>query len=577
MPKKRSNFNKLEWHGLSTQVFLFAILPISIILLVVTFGSLALHQNAMRTLVGERDSRTVQSASNAIREQLNHRVAAIYGLALRTEDNANLDSILDSASFLLPDFDVGIAFYSSNGKDILSFSGDQNLWKALEDDSNKAIEDYFRQSRPQPYFSDPVVHPIYDNFLVYILSQARPDLPVVVGAFSITSLANQTLAGASSYGDEVALAIIDQRGNLLYQSGGFSPEGNPLNHPGVTEALHGRNGTTYLSTNGTEHVVAYTSIAPIGWALVIEEPWDSVASPMLRYSEAGPLVLVPILLFALGALYLSARQIIQPLKKLETKAAAMEWGDYQAVKNEVGGINEVRSLQRTLVHLADKVQKAQQGLRGYIGAITEGQEEERKRLARELHDDTLQSLIALNQRIQFVKRLTEDKQVKEALNEIEEMMAETMDELRRLSRALRPLYLEDLGLVPAVKILVQESNNTSGLSVKFFSMGTEFRLNDDEEIATFRIAQEGLSNIIRHADATEATISLIFKEDEVILTITDNGTGFEPLENPGDLAPKGHFGLLGIYERTQMLGAKFNIISNPGSGTHLVIQLPINE
>jgi signal transduction histidine kinase len=137
--------------------------------------------------------------------------------------------------------------------------------------------------------------------------------------------------------------------------------------------LRGESGTTYITEEGKEHVVAFSPILPTNWALVIEEPWDVVASPLLRYTEAGPLVLVPVLAFALAALWFGTRQIIQPLKELESRSSALAWGDFQAVEEPVGGISEISRLQNALVHLAGKVQSAQQGLRGYIGAITAGQ------------------------------------------------------------------------------------------------------------------------------------------------------------------------------------------------------------
>jgi signal transduction histidine kinase len=290
-----------------------------------------------------------------------------------------------------------------------------------------------------------------------------------------------------------------------------------------------------------------------------------------------------VLLLALVALWFGARQVVQPLQALEARATALAWGDYQAVEESVGGIEEIRRLQRALIHLAQKVQNAQQSLRGYIGAITAGQEEERKRLARELHDDTIQSLIALNQRVQLAQlnlvksHPSEDLSPTRELEEIQNLIELTISDLRRLTQALRPLYLEDLGLVAALEMLARETSQSSNLAIEFHRRGPERRLSPEEELALFRMAQEGLNNVVRHAQAEHASLSLVFSPQELTLTIADDGRGFEVPESPAEFAPSGHFGLLGLHERAELIGAHMEIHSAPGQGTRLVITLPMNK
>jgi len=259
---------------------------------------------------------------------------------------------------------------------------------------------------------------------------------------------------------------------------------------------------------------------------------------------------------------------------LESRSAALAWGDFQAVKEPVGGISEISRLQNALVHLAGKVQSAQQGLRGYIGAITTGQEEERRRLARDLHDDTIQSLIALNQKVQLARRSLEENNTGESLDEIQELINHTIQDLRRLTGALRPLYLEDLGLTAAMDMLARETSKANRIPIHFISEGVEQRLSAPEEITLFRMAQEGLSNITRHAKATQATLSLNYTPEAIIMNITDNGQGFEVPESPAEFAPQGHFGLLGMHERAELIGARLEIQSPPGEGTKLLVTIP---
>jgi signal transduction histidine kinase len=287
----------------------------------------------------------------------------------------------------------------------------------------------------------------------------------------------------------------------------------------------------------------------------------------------APLVLVPAFLLALIAVWFGVRRIVQPLQRLESKAAALAWGDFETIKESVGGISEVQHLQKELTEMARKVQAAQEGLHDYIGAITSAQEEERMRLARELHDDTIQAVIALKQRVQLAQRSVKEKNTRQSLGDLETLAEQTIENLRRLTRALRPIYLEDLGLVTALEMLANETNQADSLQVSFRQSGKERRLSGEVELALYRIAQEALSNVLRHAKATHASIQIAF-EKGIKLEIADDGIGFSVPKSPTDFAPSGHFGLLGIRERADLIGARLEVQSELGQGTRLIIHLP---
>lgn len=223
--------------------------------------------------------------------------------------------------------------------------------------------------------------------------------------------------------------------------------------------------------------------------------------------------------------------------------------------------------------MARKVQAAQEGLHDYIGAITSAQEEERMRLARELHDDTIQAVIALKQRVQLAQRSVKEKNTRKSLNELEALAEQTIENLRRLTRALRPIYLEDLGLVTALEMLANETSQANSLQVSFRHSGKERRLSGEVELALYRIAQEALSNVLRHAKAKHASLQIAF-EKEIRLEVADDGIGFSVPKSPTDFAPSGHFGLLGIRERADLIGARLEVKSEAGQGTQLIIHLP---
>jgi len=348
-------------------------------------------------------------------------------------------------------------------------------------------------------------------------------------------------------------------------------------YSGVEEALRGKAGTIYIGSGDDEHVVAFAPVEPVGWAIVTEESWEMVATPTLRTSQVMPLALVPALLIAVVGLWFGVRQVVQPIQKLEEKAARLAWGDFGSIEEPVGGIPEVRHLQVELAQMARKLRAAQKGLRDYIGAITTAQEEERRRLARELHADTIQSLIALKQRVQLTRLSLKERHAADSMAELEVLAEQTIDNLRRLTRALRPIYLEDLGLVTALEMLARETSESAGIPVAFHLQGSERRLPPEVELAFYRIAQEALSNVTRHSQASQAGVQLHYEPDSVSVVVSDDGLGFEVPRSPAEFAPRGHFGLLGLHERAELLGARLEIRSAPGQGTSISVKLAIQD
>lgn len=323
-------------------------------------------------------------------------------------------------------------------------------------------------------------------------------------------------------------------------------------------------------------IIAVGSVFAHQWEMRLhlsEEDYKLATDPALELTLVAPLVLIPPLLFSVAALWFAAKQIIQPLQKLESKAAAVAWGDFEAIKESVGGISEVQHLQMELTEMSRKVQAAQEGLHDYIGAITSAQEEERTRLARELHDDTIQAVIALKQRVQLAQKSIKEQNGRQSLKELETLSEQTIENLRRLTRALRPIYLEDLGLVTALEMLAREISQNNKLSVDLNKTGQERRLSREVELSLYRIAQEALNNVVKHAKAERAELKIAFDDSTVQMEVSDNGSGFITPNSPTEFAPNGHFGLLGIHERADLIGAKLEIESALGRGTKIKVRL----
>lgn len=216
------------------------------------------------------------------------------------------------------------------------------------------------------------------------------------------------------------------------------------------------------------------------------------------------------------------------------------------------------------------------GFQHYARAITRAQEDERLRIAQELHDVSVQSAILICRRLDAATEAAEQGSLPDVTRTITEARhtAETMaDELRRFSRDLRPLILDDLGLVPALKRLLLELRERSSVDVRFDVTGTVRRLDPSVELVLFRIGQEALRNMENHAAASRASLRITFATSNVRLTVTDNGLGFT-VPRLTNLVSAGRLGLLGMQERAQLVSGRCEIRSTPGAGTRVVVEVP---
>ncbi|MCC6191729.1 MAG: hypothetical protein IT318_22090 [Anaerolineales bacterium] len=556
--------------GFALQLSLLVFLPLAAIAVVVPLVSLRLHAQAMRVLVAGRDRRAVQAAAASLQQQLEHQARAVQGLALYAAAVTPQAALADHGGWLR-EFDRGLAFLDQAGK-LLAASGEAESW------AGRPMAGLLAQlgQSTTPLFSEAFVDPATGR--VTLLAAARANGgPVAVGGFEPGLLAGAGLGTLAQPGSGASVWVVDGRGQVLVQAGPPAPEGDLAAHAGVAEALRGETGEAHLTVDGEEHVVAYSPVEPVGWALVMEEPWHSVDSPLLRSTLAAPLVLIPVVLVALLALAFGIRQIVQPLRRLALSAGELGLGHFEAVEAAAGGIAEIQHLQAELVHMARQVRAAQQSLRGYVAAVTRGQEDERRRLARELHDGPVQALIALDQRVQMVQLKLKGTapEVHERLAELRQMTGGLLEDVRRVIRALRPIYLEDLGLLPALEMLARDLDSTAGIPAAFRSQGAPTRLAAEREIAAYRFAQAALNNIARHSQATRAEVTALFEPELFTLRVQDNGRGFTPPQRLGDLAAAGHFGLVGMQERAELAAGRMSIRSAPGQGATVELRLPL--
>jgi signal transduction histidine kinase len=223
--------------------------------------------------------------------------------------------------------------------------------------------------------------------------------------------------------------------------------------------------------------------------------------------------------------------------------------------------------------LFDQVQTSRSELQSLSRRLVEIQEAERKAIARELHDETGQGLTSIKLALAVLSRESGcSPEMCERIAAVTRVTEQVMEDLHRLAVGLRPPSLDRFGLVPALEQLVASFRKQTGLQVELLVHGFgEERLPGSLETALYRVIQEALTNVLRHAHASRVAVALHQRGDAVVAMVEDDGVGFDPDE----AARRGRLGLLGVRERAEMLGGSLAIESKPGKGTIMLVQAPV--
>jgi signal transduction histidine kinase len=226
---------------------------------------------------------------------------------------------------------------------------------------------------------------------------------------------------------------------------------------------------------------------------------------------------------------------------------------------------------------AEAQEKMRDSLQFFVRQVLTSQEDERKRIAQELHDDTAQVLLLACQRLDRIVSGNADGIPPEAAAELGDLRAEmvrALTDLRRMTQHLRPRIFDDHGLVPALEWLADSMQEQFGIQAKVNVIGPLSEHSPEIQLLLFRIAQEALRNVGKHSQASEAVVTLRRAEGRIVLSVADDGRGFRLSTPLGDLAEAGRLGLLGMSERARLVGGTFQIRTAPGAGTTITAELP---
>jgi signal transduction histidine kinase len=348
-----------------------------------------------------------------------------------------------------------------------------------------------------------------------------------------------------------------------------------------TSSLHVPMETTTRSGNKFLHLTK--PIPGTAWLLSIEFPYLLIlqsAKNFLRWMIiAGFIILVAGIFFA----WIMSRNITRPLNKLALATAGIAQGNYIAPGMERK--DEVGKLARAFNLMTGQVSEARQGLELKIAEAEEKnqklhdltahlqniREEERMHIAREMHDELGQLLTAFRMDIAWLEKRMDhaDPPIKEKLKDMTRLVDDSVVFVRKLSSELRPSVLDDFGLIPALEWHSKEFEKRFHIAVSFQTNLKEVKVTAPVATGLFRMYQESLTNVARHANASSVTSELHVNDQNIELSITDNGNGFEV-----DRGKRKTLGLLGMQERAAMIGGKLDICSTPGSGTSVRIVIP---
>jgi two-component system sensor histidine kinase UhpB len=298
---------------------------------------------------------------------------------------------------------------------------------------------------------------------------------------------------------------------------------------------------------------------------------------ILLYAAAG--ISVSILLN--GWIIRTALQPLSDLGKVAARAQAglgfLQDGPTPEADGLIESDPDICLLAGTLNALVTSLEKHNQQLRALSKRAISAQEEERRRIALSLHDDTGQALSMLIINLERLEnRIPEDRtELQMKLAAARQLASRALDDLRHIIRDLRPAILDDLGLVPAIRWYARSNLEEAGIRVEVQASDDLGSLSPELNSTLFRVAQEAINNIVRHSGAKSVQITLCRDEAEIQLKVEDDGHGFDVLRVSESALRSQQWGLLGMQERAELVGGQVSVESQPGKGTRLDVRAPL--
>ncbi len=295
-------------------------------------------------------------------------------------------------------------------------------------------------------------------------------------------------------------------------------------------------------------------------------------------------VLIPLIILAVIFLWWMSKTVLKPLSELQEASESAKRGNYDitvktpkfADEKLTGLINGFNNMMLAFRKTEDKWQTKDLRRKEFIEEVIKAQELERKKLSRELHDEMEQFLVYINMKFKVLEKLYGIGEENKDIEEMRSYIAKEFDNIKNITKELRPGVLYELGLYKAIMQYAEEIKFNHGIDVEIFTSGMqEFKADEYTEINIYRIFQEAFSNIIRHSNATAVKIAINFENCIFHAVIEDNGKGFKPGKT--DKNKDENFGIIGMKERAEILRGGLHIKTKAGSGTSVSFNIPIDK
>ncbi|MFA5621095.1 MAG: sensor histidine kinase [Thermovirgaceae bacterium] len=356
------------------------------------------------------------------------------------------------------------------------------------------------------------------------------------------------------------LAVVDRQGNILLSTGDANAlpllwdRGIPIGSALEVE-----------SREGEKFTLAAYPAGETGWYVVAAVSWDKLLGPMLRFNR-WPLLVGLVGFLGLLSVLALWKWLVAPLRSLGTEVSTLHLGKDIPEGDDPGAVHEIRRLRMVLQQLARGAVERAELMKRYVGDIVRVQEEERSRIAREIHDGPLQDVTALIHQIRLAKMEEgEPEETSLRLDNAEEGARHAVNDMRALCDELSPPWL-DLGLSQALDELAERLSRQLGVKI-IVEAGIDEELPPEVTLAFFRVVQESVHNSVRHGGATAVNARFYRDGGEVLLEVTDDGTGFDPPEDFEELRVRGHRGLANMSERMSLIGGRLEVSRISSGGT----------
>jgi signal transduction histidine kinase len=303
----------------------------------------------------------------------------------------------------------------------------------------------------------------------------------------------------------------------------------------------------------------------------------SINAVMSEYIRNVLIWVILILALGLSIAYGLAIVLTEPVSQLAEAARAVGKGDFFKWKNPVWAKDEIGTLGIAFYEMNEELKHKEQLRTQLLARVISAQEEERKRIARELHDETGQALTSLIVGLKFIEDSAEIIQVRKKTAELRTLTVQTLGDVHHLATELRPSILDDIGLVAAIQRYTKDYS--AKMNVPVDTQVTGFmtqRLPPEVEVTAYRVIQEALTNIAKHAEANNVSVVLRYENSLLAVVIEDDGKGFD-VDSVLNRENGDRLGIFGMYERASLIGGDLIIESQPGAGTTIFLQIPLKS